>query len=89
VRNLRQRPEEEFLCKARQWLLPALGSHWRAALRRAGPGRDVLYALRKAKDIDAITATQADAYRFLDEFRHLFQIPFEANLSIVAEEARA
>ena len=39
---------------------------------------DVLYALRKAKDIDAITATQADAYRFLDEFRHLFHIPLPA-----------
>ena len=45
---------------------------------------DILYALRGAKDIDAITATPADAYRFLDEFRHLFQIPFDANLSVVS-----
>ena len=45
---------------------------------------EILYALRKAKEIDSITATPADAYRFLDEFRHLFQIPFEANLSIVS-----
>jgi hypothetical protein len=45
---------------------------------------EVLYALRGAKDIDAITATPADAYRFLDEFRELFQIPFHANLSVVS-----
>jgi hypothetical protein len=45
---------------------------------------DTLYALRKAKDIDAITATPADAYRFLDEFRGLFQIPYDANLSVVS-----
>jgi hypothetical protein len=34
--------------------------------------------------IDAITATPADAYRFLDEFRELFQIPYDANLSVVS-----
>jgi hypothetical protein len=45
---------------------------------------EVLYDLRKGKEIDAITATPADAYRFLDEFRHLFKIPFDANLSIVS-----
>jgi hypothetical protein len=45
---------------------------------------EILYALRSAKDIDAITATPADAYRFLDEFRGLFQIPFDANLSVVS-----
>jgi hypothetical protein len=45
---------------------------------------EVLYALRKSMDIDAITATPADAYRFLDEFRDLFQIPFDANLSVVS-----
>ena len=45
---------------------------------------DILHALRKAGDIDAITATPADAYRFLDEFRELFHIPFEANLSVVS-----
>src|SRR5262249_30713061 len=34
--------------------------------------------------IDAITATPADAYRFLDEFRELFGIPYDANLSVVS-----
>jgi hypothetical protein len=45
---------------------------------------EILHALRTAGDIDAITATPADAYRFLDEFRDLFQIPYEANLSVVS-----
>jgi hypothetical protein len=45
---------------------------------------DILYKLRSAKDIDAITATTADAYRFLDEFRELFEIPYDANLSVVS-----
>jgi hypothetical protein len=45
---------------------------------------DILHALRDARDIDAITATPADAYRFVDEFRPLFDIPVDANLSVVA-----
>jgi hypothetical protein len=49
-----------------------------------GARGDILHALRKAGDIDAITATPADAYRFLDEFRELFEIPYDANLSVVS-----
>jgi hypothetical protein len=43
---------------------------------------DIAYALRHAKDIDTITATAADAYRFLDEYRNLFRIPYEVNFSV-------
>jgi hypothetical protein len=44
--------------------------------------RDIAYALRGARDIDSITATPADAYRFVDEYRDLFHIPHDANLSV-------
>lgn len=43
---------------------------------------DIAYALRNATDIDTVTATPADAYRFLDENRELFRIPYDANLSV-------
>jgi hypothetical protein len=40
--------------------------------------------IRKLADIDveAITATPADAYRFMDAQRALFGIPYDANLSV-------
>jgi hypothetical protein len=41
-----------------------------------------IYDLRAAADIDAVTATPADAYRFLDQFRGLFGIPADANLRV-------
>lgn len=43
---------------------------------------EIVRALRKAKDINEITATPADAYRFIDEYRHLFDIPHDVNLSV-------
>jgi hypothetical protein len=42
----------------------------------------VVYQLRRAKDIDEITATPVDAYRFLDEFRDVFGIPYNVNLAV-------
>lgn len=41
-----------------------------------------IYELRATADIDAITATPADAYRFLDQYRALFGIPADANLQV-------
>jgi len=67
----------------------------RAELRRIFQGRqirlpnenmkirdDTIYELRAAGDIDTITATPADAYRFLDRYRGLFQIQPDANLRV-------
>lgn len=33
-------------------------------------------------DISAVASTRADAYRFLDRYRTLFRIPYEANFSV-------
>jgi hypothetical protein len=40
--------------------------------------------LRKARLIDEVTATPVDAYRFLDQYRELFGIPADANLTVAA-----
>jgi hypothetical protein len=44
----------------------------------------IVHTLRRARDIDSITATPADAYRFLDGYRDLFHIPYYANLSVAS-----
>jgi hypothetical protein len=44
----------------------------------------VTYALRGMGDIDAITATLGDAYRFVDRFRDLFSVPHDANIKIAS-----
>jgi hypothetical protein len=45
---------------------------------------DTVNALRKARSIDEVTATPVDAYRFLDQYRDLFEIPADANLTVAA-----
>jgi hypothetical protein len=45
---------------------------------------DTVNKLRKARLIDEVTATPVDAYRFLDQYRGLFGIPADANLSVAA-----
>jgi len=45
---------------------------------------DIMYRLRSAPDIEEITATPADAYRFLDSYRTVFGIPADANLSVTS-----
>ena len=49
-----------------------------------GERRKIVRELRRANDIDSVTATPADAYRFVDEYRNLFHIPHDANLSVVS-----
>lgn len=49
-----------------------------------GFNADVTHALREMDDIDAITATPAAAYRFVDAKRELFSVPHEANLRIAS-----
>jgi hypothetical protein len=44
----------------------------------------VVRELREARSIDDVTATPADAYRFLDEYRYLFDIPDNVNLSVAS-----
>jgi hypothetical protein len=46
--------------------------------------RRVMLALRDGFDVDAVTATPADAYRFVDAHRELFDVPYDANLSIAS-----
>jgi hypothetical protein len=44
--------------------------------------KKIVRDLRGASDIDTVTATPADAYRFIDEYRDLFHIPQDVNLSV-------
>jgi hypothetical protein len=43
---------------------------------------NIVWALRRVADIEAIAATPADAYRFIDQHRELFHIPHDANLCV-------
>ena len=49
---------------------------------RAAIGRKLRQHEDSDGDIQAITATPADAYRFVDKHRELFQIPYNANLNV-------
>ena len=46
--------------------------------------QEVTYELRNEGEIDTVTATPADAYRFIDKRRELFNVPVQANLRIVS-----
>jgi len=43
---------------------------------------EIVWVLRELADVEAIVATPADAYRFLDRHRELFHIPYDANLCV-------
>lgn len=95
--DLRYDEYARALLRADEVAYPIDSSGVRAALQKSFKKRGLLpapelkgfrsrvtYALRELGDIDAITATPGDAYRFVDRFRDLFGVPHHANLRIAA-----
>lgn len=95
--DLRYDEYARALLRAHEVAYPVDSYGIRAALQRSfavrglvpapeveGFNSQVTYALRDAGDIEAITGTPGDAYRFVDRYRGMFGVPHEANLRIVA-----